>query len=198
MTDKMQIETSLRLLPASDLHARLKMLENAAIDCRAELKRRPSNCQEPPPPQPATAASSCMLKLADLPSEILAILAEMLGNPLALLVSKAHLSKAFCEAARAAQATLTTLNLTYCSKITDAALEAVGSGCPQLTSLNLSGCRNITDAAVVAVASGCKQLSSLTLGGCNKITDAAVLLMVAWGCKQLVSLDLADSLPQHH
>ena len=40
------------------------------------------------------------LKLAGLPGEILVQLAETLGNPLALLVSKAHLSKAFREAAR--------------------------------------------------------------------------------------------------
>ena len=46
------------------------------------------------------------LTLAEFPSELLVILAVTLGNPLALLVSKAHLSKAFCEAARAAQATL--------------------------------------------------------------------------------------------
>ena len=51
------------------------------------------------------------LKLAELPGEILLQLAETLGNPLALLVSKAHLSKAFCEAARAAQATLTHIDL---------------------------------------------------------------------------------------
>ena len=41
------------------------------------------------------------LILAQFPSELLLQLAESLGNPLALLVSKAHLSKAFCEAARA-------------------------------------------------------------------------------------------------
>ena len=40
------------------------------------------------------------LKLAAFPSDLLLQLAETLGNPLALLVSKAHLSKAFCEAAR--------------------------------------------------------------------------------------------------
>ena len=34
------------------------------------------------------------LKLAAFPSDLLLQLAEMLGNPLALLVSKAHLSKA--------------------------------------------------------------------------------------------------------
>ena len=42
------------------------------------------------------------LILAGFPSELLVHLAETLGDPLALLVSKAHLSKAFCEAARAA------------------------------------------------------------------------------------------------
>ena len=40
------------------------------------------------------------LMLAKFPSELLLQLAETLGNPLALLVSKAHLSKAFREAAR--------------------------------------------------------------------------------------------------
>ena len=48
------------------------------------------------------------LKLAGLPGEILVQLAETLGNPLALLVSKAHLSKAFlrgrAQRARANQA----------------------------------------------------------------------------------------------
>ena len=113
-----------------------------------------------------------MLKLADLPSEILAILAEMLGNPLALLVSRAHLSKAFCVAARTAQATLTTLNLAYYSKTTDAVVVAVASACKQLTSLNLEGCDKITDAAVVAVASGCKQLTTLHLCRCRNITGS--------------------------
>ena len=40
------------------------------------------------------------LILVGFPSELLVQLVESLGNPLALLVSKAHLSKAFCEAAR--------------------------------------------------------------------------------------------------
>ena len=165
------------------------------------------------------------LKLAGFPSDLLVLLAETLGNPLALLVSKAHLSKAFCKAARDAQgliihvdlrewkrtvddaavaavvskcSQLSSLTLHGCRGITDEAVKAVASGCTQLTSLGLCNCVNLTNVAMVALASGCKQLSSLTLGGCNKITDAAVLLMVAWGCKQLVSLDLADSLPQHH
>ena len=173
LPNKMQPETPLRLLSASDLQRRITQLEDTTRACRAELQRRPSHCQEPPPIQPATAASSCMLIRAEFPSELLVQLAETLGNPLALLVSKAHLSKAFCKAARAAQATLTTLNLAYCYKITDAAVVAVASECKQLTTLDLQGCGNITDAAVVAVTSGCKQLTLLYLGGCRKITDAA-------------------------
>ena len=51
------------------------------------------------------------LILVGFPSELLVQLVESLGNPLALLVSKAHLSKAFCEAARNAQATLTHADL---------------------------------------------------------------------------------------
>ena len=141
------------------------------------------------------------LILAGFPSELLVLLAETLGNPLALLVSKAHLSKAFCEAARKAQATLThadfntwsgtvddafvaavvrksilllTLSLRGCDKITDAAVMAVASGCPQLTTLDLRDCDQITNAAVVAVASRCPRLTSLNLIGCRSITDAAV------------------------
>ena len=158
------------------------------------------------------------LKLAELPGEILLQLAETLGNPLALLVSKAHLSKAFCEAARYAQGLLEqadlrewsrtvddaavaavvskctqllSLNLGGCRGITDEAAKAVASGCLQLTSLSLDGCDKITDTAVVVVASECKQLSSLNLSWCNKITDAAVVA-VASGCKQLSSLRLGN------
>ena len=156
------------------------------------------------------------LLLAGFPSELLLQLAESLGNPLALLVSKAHLSKAFCEAARAAQATLAhadihkwartvddafvaalvlncsqlaSLSLEWCDEITDAAVVAVASGCKQLTTLGLSFCDNITDAAVMVVASDCKQLTTLNLARCGKITDAAVVA-VASGCKLLTTLDL--------
>ena len=135
------------------------------------------------------------LILAGFPSDLLVLLAEMLRNPLALLVSKAHLSKAFCEAARAAQATLKHADLReWARTVDDAVVAAVVSKCSQLSSLNLEGCSKITDAAVVAVAAGCPQLTTLNLGcgnlgGCGKITDAAVVA-VASGCKQLTTLNL--------
>ena len=132
------------------------------------------------------------LILAEFPSELLVILAEKVGkfgNPLALLVSKAHLSKAFCGAARKAQATLTRADLREWARTVDGAVKAVASGCPQLTSLYLAGCRHVTDAAVVAVASGCPQLSSFDLGDCKMMTDAAVVA-VASKCKKLTTLKL--------
>ena len=147
----------------------------------------------PEEPEPGTNADrqdtlvDLGLKLAGLPDELLLQLAETHGNPLALLVSKAHLSKTFCEAARAAQATLTHIDLCdWRRTVDDAVVAAVVSKCSQLSYLNLRGCR-ITDAAVGAVASHCKQLKMLNLRGCRRITDEAVMA-VASGCPQLTSL----------
>jgi len=159
---------------------------------------------------------SLILAGAQFPSDLLLHLAETVGNPLELLVSKAHLSKAFCRAARDAQGLLkhaklrkwketvddavlaalvskctqlTRLDLAWCNRITDDAVLAVASGCTQLSSLNLLGCSKITDTAVVALTSGCTQLASLNLHSCDKITDAAVVALAS-ACPQLTHLDL--------
>ena len=96
------------------------------------------------------------LILAEFPSELLVVLAEALGNPLALLVSKAHLSKAFRDAARAAQASLKHADLCEWARTADdSVVTAVVSKCTQLSSVNLRDCRKITNTAVKAVASGC-------------------------------------------
>ena len=60
------------------------------------------------------------LLLAGFPSELLVILAETHGNPLALLVSKAHLSKGFCRAARNAQGLLRHIDLRGWQRTVDA------------------------------------------------------------------------------
>ena len=130
------------------------------------------------------------LILAEFPLDILLVLAETLGNPLGLLVSKAHLSKSFRAAARTALAILERADLSdWYLTVDDAAVAAVASGCPQLSSLNLNSCRKITDEAVVALASGCKLLSSLSLNSCRKITDGSVEA-VASGCPWLKDLGL--------
>ena len=74
------------------------------------------------------------LLLAEFPSELLVILAETHGNPLALLVSKAHLSKGFCRAARNAQGLLRHIDLRGWQRtVDDAVVAAVVSKCSQLS-----------------------------------------------------------------
>ena len=69
-----------------------------------------------------------VLNLADLPGEILVIVAEMFGNPLALLVSKAHLSKSFRSATRVALAMLKRADFREWSRtVDDAAVKKVVS-----------------------------------------------------------------------
>ena len=138
------------------------------------------------------------LTLARFPPELLVLLAEALGNPLVLLVSKAHLSKAFCEAAGIAQATLTHADLhTWPGTVDDAFVAAVVSKYILLLTLSLRGCDKITDEAVMAVASGCPQLTTLDLRGCDQITNAAVVA-VASRCPRLTIVAQPDWLPQHH
>ena len=70
---------------------------------------------------------------------ILVLLAETLGNPLELLVSKAHLSKAFREAAHAALRHLKDIDFRQSrGAVDEAAVAAVAARCTNLTSLGLS------------------------------------------------------------
>ena len=94
------------------------------------------------PPEPPETAIDGSLILARFPSELLLHLAEECGNPLALIVSRAHLSKAFRTAARAALAILTHIDLRECVwTVDDAAVAGVVSNCSQLSSLNLGARR---------------------------------------------------------
>ena len=45
----------------------------------------------------------------------------------------------------------------------------------RMTSINLSYCRKITDASVVEIVKECSQLTSIDLSHCHKITDASVI-----------------------
>ena len=69
-----------RLSSASSLRFRITLLEDAARACRAELQRRPSRCQDPPPPQPAASLSSRML--LQLGHDEIRMLAHELCDPM--------------------------------------------------------------------------------------------------------------------
>ena len=78
-------EKSLKLLPASVLHSRITLLEDAARACRAELRRRPSHCQEAAQPQPAASSSLCML--LQLGHDEVGVVAHELCDPLLPLLA---------------------------------------------------------------------------------------------------------------
>ena len=66
-------------LSASELHSRIKLLEDATRACRAELQRRPSQCQEPAV-LVHPASSSCIL--LQLSHDELGVVAHELCDPL--------------------------------------------------------------------------------------------------------------------
>ena len=80
-------------------------------------------------------------------------------------------------------------SITCPGKVTNASLVAIARGCPQLTFINLFCCRKITDTSVLEIARRCPRLTSINLGLCNKITDAS-LIEIARRCPQLTSIEL--------
>ena len=83
--DPLLAEKALRLLPASDLRSRITLLEDAARACRAELRRRPSHCQEAPQPKPVASSSSCML--LQLGHDEMGVVAHELCDPVRPLLA---------------------------------------------------------------------------------------------------------------
>ena len=73
---------------------------------------------------------------------------------------------------------LTNLDLAWCNKITDQALEAIGAA-NSIVSLNLEGCSLITDAGLASLATGAssRSLKKLVLAECDQITDYGVSLL---------------------
>lgn len=81
------------------------------------------------------------------------------------------------------------LDLTSCTRLTDAAVEKIIEVAPRLRNLVLAKCRNITDAAVNAISKLGKNLHYVHLGHCGSITDAAVINLVKC-CNRIRYIDL--------
>ena len=68
------------------------------------------------------------------------------------------------------------------TSIKAAAATAIADNCPKLTSLNVFWCDKLTDASIpkltdafiAAVADNCHNLTSLNISGCDKLTDAFI------------------------
>ncbi|EGR44724.1 uncharacterized protein TRIREDRAFT_27384, partial [Trichoderma reesei QM6a] len=81
------------------------------------------------------------------------------------------------------------LDLTSCSRLTDAAVAKIIDAAPRLRNLLLSKCRNITDAAIHSIAKLGKNLHYVHLGHCGQITDEGVIRLVR-SCNRIRYIDL--------
>ncbi|KAL7941342.1 RNI-like protein [Trichoderma barbatum] len=81
------------------------------------------------------------------------------------------------------------LDLTSCSRLTDAAVGKIIDAAPRLRNLLLSKCRNITDAAIHSIAKLGKNLHYVHLGHCGQITDEGVIRLVR-SCNRIRYIDL--------
>ncbi|KAL7785473.1 hypothetical protein V8C37DRAFT_318650 [Trichoderma ceciliae] len=81
------------------------------------------------------------------------------------------------------------LDLTSCSRLTDAAVAKIIDAAPRLRNLLLSKCRNITDAAIHSISKLGKNLHYVHLGHCGQITDEGVIRLVR-SCNRIRYIDL--------
>ncbi|KAI0941266.1 hypothetical protein AcV7_002882 [Taiwanofungus camphoratus] len=82
------------------------------------------------------------------------------------------------------------LDLSHCSKLTDAAIAGVIAHAPRIQHLTLSGCTGLTDAAMHAVAKLGVHLDVLALTRVEKLTDAGIVALVR-GCPRLKSVEVS-------
>lgn len=81
------------------------------------------------------------------------------------------------------------LDLTSCTRLTDAAVQKLIDVAPRLRNLVLAKCRNITDVAVHAISKLGKNLHYVHLGHCGQITDEGVKKLVQ-NCNRIRYIDL--------
>jgi F-box and leucine-rich repeat protein GRR1 len=87
---------------------------------------------------------------------------------------------------------LTFVDVSYCARITDAAVAGLVAHAPRIRTLLLAGCARLTDAALASAARLGAHLDVLSAGGVRRVTDGGVLVL-AGGCRRLVSVDLSGA-----
>jgi Leucine Rich repeat len=76
---------------------------------------------------------------------------------------------------------LTFIDLSDCTSITNAGISIIAEGCIQLETILLGGCLGLTDAALVSIGQHCHYLRVLDLCSCSFITDDGLADLVQ-GC----------------
>ena len=66
------------------------------------------------------------------------------------------------------------LDVSYCPKLTDDALDAIAQGCGGLLTLNLSWCRKATQQGITGAVSSCSWLNRLWVTGCDNLSEECI------------------------
>jgi len=83
------------------------------------------------------------------------------------------------------------LDLTFCARITDDAVEGIVAHAPKIRNLVLAKCSQLTDRSANAICGLGKHLHYLHLGHASRITDAAVKVL-AKNCTRIRYIDFAN------
>ena len=71
---------------------------------------------------------------------------------------------------------LASINLSYCTEITDSSLTAL-SKCTKLNTLEIRGCPRVSSSGLSEIATGCRLLSKLDIKKCFEINDVGMLYL---------------------
>lgn len=82
--------------------------------------------------------------------------------------------------AQPACASLESLDMSFCPKMTDDALLALATGCLKLRFLSIARNQKLTDAGVVAVAKSCRRLEVIDLTECPAVGDKSLCALGRW------------------
>lgn len=74
---------------------------------------------------------------------------------------------------------LQTINLAYCTGITDDSLRSL-SKCSNLYTLEIRGCPQVSSLGLAAIAVGCQKLTNLDIKKCYHVNDAGILFLACF------------------
>ncbi|TPX63420.1 hypothetical protein SpCBS45565_g06626 [Spizellomyces sp. 'palustris'] len=137
----------------------------------------------------------CLTKQESLPC--LARLGEWCTKLVTVNLAQTKFPPSTLASLKTCSSALQTLNLSFCSTLTDADLEPLVRDLPHLLSLKVDGCILLTDAPIITLLHHCPFLTDLHFKGTN-ITSTTLNAIVNAPCaNQLVHLSVKDCVGIH-
>ncbi len=150
------------------------------------------NASDIPLPVDATAAATSLLpKLCGVTSRTVFAIATHCTGMRDLHMSNLVLVTDSSIQRIAQHGALTSVDLSYCYRLTNLAVQAIAKKCTHLTHLNISYLPQINDACILTVSMHCAELQILNMNGDTHITDFAINYLVHY-CVRLRELAICS------